>query len=86
MEPADPAFEAVAAESILMRVILPELDFHVLDLVAGDNIGHSEQLLQSRMRQIRVVVKIDPDANIRVQATHLWHASSVFIGLKSHDN
>src|SRR5215467_10981625 len=46
MKIADPALEAVTTQRILLGVVLPELNLHVLDFVPGYDISHVEQLVQ----------------------------------------
>ena len=59
MEGADPAPETVDADGVILAIVLPELDFDVLDLVPGDAIGQVVELLEGIKEEILVVMDID---------------------------
>src|SRR5947209_2575439 len=86
MESAQPALKFVTAECVLMRIVFPELELNVLDFLVSYHVRHVEQFAQRSERHVLVVVNIDDDFDVGLQAAHLGHAGAVFGGLEcNHD-
>jgi hypothetical protein len=65
-----------------MAVIFPEFKLYGFDLVASDYVGQVEEIVDGGERNICIVVKVDVDANICGERTHLGHARPVLVGVE----
>src|SRR5947209_17570767 len=77
LKPADPAVKRKTAQGVGLGVVPPENDADLLDLVAGNDIGQSEQLLECVELQIVGVMKIDPYFDAGGQTTHFRHSRAI---------
>src|SRR5262249_37808791 len=74
---ADPALERIAAEHVLPLLVLPELNLYFLDFVLGHNFGQLKEFLDGGEGHVGVVMKVDDDFNVRVEAAHHGHTCTV---------